>query len=248
MAGAAVLVCRGALAAGAGLVTLLAPRGARPRLGSLPAEVMVQDGGPGDRLDRLPADLRAYDAIAAGPGLGQRDPLPERLSSELSALWEGERRPVVFDADALPWTGPSRGKERVLTPHAGEAGRLLGIDASTVEADRAGWARHLAARGTVLLKGRFSLVAAEGFRLSINLTGGPVLATGGTGDVLTGVIGALLARGLTARNAARLGAYVHGRAADRLALRRGEGWRASDVAEEIPAAVDAIWGRPDAAA
>jgi NAD(P)H-hydrate epimerase len=242
MAGAAVLVCRGALAAGAGLVTLCAPRGARSRLGSLVPEVMVLDGGPGDRLEGLPSDLRAFDAIAAGPGVGAREALPERLASDLATLWAGDRRPAVFDADALLCTGPSRMAERVLTPHAGEAGRLLGIDASTVEADRVGWARHLAARGTVLLKGPFSLVAAEGTRLSINPTGGPVLASGGTGDVLTGIIGALLARGLAARDAARVGAFVHGVAADRLAGRRKEGWRASDVAREIPAAVTATWG------
>jgi len=242
MAGAAVLACRGALAAGAGLVTLCAPRGARGRFASLPPEVMMLEGGAGDRLEGLPTDLRAFDAIAAGPGLGAREALPERLASALTAVWRSDRRAVVFDADALPCTGPSRNAQRILTPHAGEAGRLLGIDASTVEADRVGWARHLTPRGTVVLKGPFSLVATEGHRVSINPTGGPVLASGGTGDVLTGIVGALLARGVPARDAARLATFVHGVAADRLALRRKDGWRASDVAKEIPAAVAATWG------
>ena len=242
MAGAAILACKGALAAGAGLVTLCAPRGARGRFASLPAEVMVLEGGPGDRLERLPEDLRAYDAIAAGPGLGAREPLPERLASDLTSLWRSDRRAAVFDADALPCTGPTKNAQRVLTPHAGEAGRLLGIDASTVEADRVGWARHLAERGTVVLKGPSSLVATEGRRVSINPTGGPVLASGGTGDVLTGILGALLARGVPAPDAARLATFVHGLAADRLAARREHGWRATDVAKEIPAAVAAIGG------
>ncbi len=242
MAGAAVLACKGALAAGAGLVTLYAPRGARGRFGSLPPEVMLLEGGSRDRLERLPTDLRPFDAIAAGPGVGAREPLPEKLASDLTALWQSDRRAAVFDADALPCTGPSRNAQRVLTPHAGEAGRLLGIDASTVEADRVGWARHLAARGTVVLKGPFSLVASEGKRVSINPTGGPVLASGGTGDVLTGIVGALLARGVPARDAARLATFVQGVAADRLAARRPEGWRATDIAKEIPAAVAATWG------
>ena len=149
---------------------------------------------------------------------------------------------MVFDADALPFTeAPHRSAPRVLTPHPGEAGRLLGSDAATVEADRLAAARALTARGTVVLKGPWSIVAAEGERPSFNPTGSPVLASGGTGDVLTGILGGLLVRGLTARDAARVGAFVHGRAATRLAARGAEGWTASDVVREIPATVAATW-------
>jgi NAD(P)H-hydrate repair Nnr-like enzyme with NAD(P)H-hydrate dehydratase domain len=91
-----------------------------------------------------------------------------------------------------------------------------------------------------LLKGPGTLVASPGLPTSVNPTGGPVLATGGAGDVLTGVIGALLARGASARDAARLGAWVHGDAADALAARRQEGWGASDVAAALPDAIQRL--------
>lgn len=115
---------------------------------------------------------------------------------------------------------------------------MLGVDARAVQADRWGAAAALLQRSpTVLLKGRRTLIAEAGRPIVVNPTGGPVLATGGSGDVLAGVIGALLARGLPARDAARLGAWVHGDAGDRLARRRGEGWGASDIAAAVPEAI-----------
>jgi NAD(P)H-hydrate epimerase len=241
MAGAAILVCRAALAAGVGLVTLCAPNGARPRLAALPAEVMLLDGGDGDRLGSLPDELDRFDAFAVGPGLGGGAPVAAGLGRALATWWSKDRRPMVFDADALAFTGKPASAPRILTPHSGEAGRLLGSDAAAVDADRLSAAGSLTARGAVLLKGRCTVVAADGERPSLNPTGSPVLATGGTGDVLTGLLGALLARGLAARDAARVGAFVHGRAAERLALRGAEGWTATDVVREIPATVAATW-------
>ncbi len=238
MSGAAILTCRGALAAGAGLVTLLAPRSAR--LAGIPPEVMVIDGGQGDVLSTIDADLSAFTAIATGPGLGGGEPLTPTLLQALKRLWRDETLPVVFDADALVATGEKAGGPRVITPHAGEAARLLGVSAAAVQGDRFRLAPKLATACTALLKGRNSLIATAGARTSVNPTGGPVLATAGSGDVLCGVVGALLARGQTARNAAVLGAYIHGAAGDILAEERSQGWTAGDIADALPRAIQAL--------
>lgn len=238
MAGAAVLCCRGALAAGAGLVTLVAPRGARPRLGALPPEVMVLDGGDGDRLAGL--DDRWRDgkaAVIAGPGLGGGEGLAGALAADLARWWREAVVPVVFDADALPCAIGAAAGPRVITPHPGEAGRLLGTDAAAVQADRFGAAAALADGRVALLKGRYTLVAAPGAPISVNPRNSPVLATGGSGDVLGGVIGGLLARGLGPRDAAILGAWVHGDAGCRLGAIRADGWTASDIAARVPEAL-----------
>src|SRR6185369_467574 len=107
----------------------------------------------------------------------------------------------------------------VLTPHPGEMGRLIGADAKTVQADRAGHARRFAAanRCTLLLKGARTVIADQSGHLWVNPTGNPGMASGGMGDVLSGIIGGLLAQGLSPAEAACLGAYLHGLAADRLA-------------------------------
>lgn len=233
MAGAAVLCCRGALAAGAGLVSLAAPRGALPRLAALPPEVMVQVSGDGDVL--APPDSAWLDrgtALVAGPGLGGGQPLPPHLADWLTALWRHETRPVLFDADALVCVSGRGAGERVCTPHPGEAARLLGTSIAEVQQDRVGSVRALAAHGTALLKGPWTLVC-DGDEVTANPTGNPVLATGGSGDVLAGIIGALLARGVPSSQAARLGAWVHGLAADRLAAQGDRGWTASDVAARV---------------
>lgn len=250
MAGAAVLCCRGALAAGAGLVTLLAPRGALSRLASLPPEVMVVPLGDGDVLapptSPLPA-LARPTAWVLGPGLGGGQPLSEPLDAWLAELWTSDERPVLADADALlPVAGPSASSvtasaPRVITPHPGEAARLLDSDVAAVQGDRFGAVQRLARPGrTALLKGPHTLIATPGQPLHVNATGNPVLATGGTGDVLAGVIGALLAAGLDGHTASTHGAFVHGLAADHLAGIRRRGWTAGDVADAIPGALDAL--------
>jgi hydroxyethylthiazole kinase-like uncharacterized protein yjeF len=244
MAGAAILTCEGALAAGVGLLTLAAPKGALVRMGQLPPEVMVIESGDGDRLKPLPdAALDRRDAVVAGPGLGGGfGDLPRETADWLRSIWSESPLPVLFDADALPCVVRKTGGPRVMTPHPGEAGRILGCSAADVQSDRFGSVQRLAEfQCTALLKGPYTLVSHPGHRISVNTTGGPVLATGGSGDVLAGVVGALLARGLTSRDAAILGAYVHGRAGDRLARRRIEGWRARDVAAEVPLALQEMW-------
>ena len=243
MAGAAILACEAALAAGVGLLTLAAPRGALVRMGQLPPEVMVIESGDGDRLAPLPeAALDRRTAIVAGPGLaGGYGDLPRQTADWLRSLWQDNGLPILFDADALTCVSKRVGGPRVITPHPGEAGRILGCSSIDIQRDRFDAARRLAEfQCTALLKGPHTLISHPGHAISVNTTGGPILATGGTGDVLSGLIGALLARGLNTRDAAILGAYVHGRAADRLGERRREGWRASDVANEIPETVRSL--------
>lgn len=242
MAGAAVLAATGALAAGAGLVTVAVPRAAIPRVVGLPPEVMVHVLGDGDGLPGAP-DPERFQAVVAGPGLGGGAPLDAGMQSTLERWWGRSSTALLFDADALEATHAAPpSAPRVLTPHPGEAARLLASSVAEVQADRFAATSELAARGTVLLKGRHSLIGHPGAPTSINATGHPALATAGSGDVLSGVIGALLARGVSARDAARLGAWVHGIAGEQLGERQREGVRASEVAAQIPAAVATLRG------
>jgi len=241
MAGAAVLASSAAVRGGAGLVTLAVPRGAVPRLGALPPEVMVAVTGEGDTLTALPTgDVWARaTVIAVGPGLGGGAPLAPALIRQLRALWTDDARPVVFDADAIVAVERSP-QPRVLTPHPGEATRILGGTVDDVQRDRLTSARRLAGFGVALLKGRGTLIAQADAPIVFNPTGGPILATGGSGDVLTGLIGALLARSLAPRDAAFVGAYVHGLAAEELARVAPEGWGASDLVAVLPATIASL--------
>jgi hydroxyethylthiazole kinase-like uncharacterized protein yjeF len=131
----------------------------------------------------------------------------------------------------------------VLTPHPGEAARLLGSDAAAINRDRLGAARLLAAEtgSVVLLKGAGSVVASPEGGALVNPTGGPALASGGTGDVLTGIVAALLAQGVAAFEAAALAAYLHGYAADRISEVQGaSGLLAADLLRELPAAAQRL--------
>jgi hydroxyethylthiazole kinase-like uncharacterized protein yjeF len=241
--GAALLSALGALRSGVGLVTIAAPRALAPIYASALPEVMcalLEDGGAGElqagHLDELLREIAARDALVLGPGLGQR----EGASSVARALATRAGVAAVIDADALnAFAGEPEGLRadapRILTPHPGEAARLLGSSTPAVQADRAAAARALAARSgaVVVLKGARTVVAAPDGALSINPTGGPGLAAGGSGDVLAGALGALLARGLGAWDAARLGVYLHGRAGD---LGPAQGGLASELAARLPAA------------
>ena len=155
------------------------------------------------------------------------------------------RSPVVVDADALnAFAGKAAGladrkADAVLTPHAGEFTRLEGVGTRELEADRLGHTRTLArdADAIALLKGSRTIVADQAGVARINPTGSAVLATAGSGDVLTGMIGGLLARGLAAVDAASAGAYVHGVAGTVAGRRSGDGTLAGDIAAAIPEAV-----------
>lgn len=232
MAGAGVLVCLGALAVGCGLVTLCARPETLPRLARLPAAVMVHVEPLRDSLER------AFDRgpAAIGPGIGGGRPLDPACQEGLRHVREHGRQ-VVLDADALFEPGGPVGEGVVRTPHPGEARRLLG---APVEPDRFGAARELALQGGVsVLKGRYSLVASSN-GVSVNPTNSSVLATAGSGDVLTGVIGGLLAKGVAPWDAARAGVWLHGRAGELLEARRPDGWTAEDIAAAVPQAIEAL--------
>jgi NAD(P)H-hydrate epimerase len=247
--GAAALAARAAGRSGAGLVTLACPAGLNDVLETLCTEAMtvpVADT-PGRGLsataeDTLLALAHERDVVALGPGLG-RDPDTEALVQAFAKRCE---RPLVLDADGLnALSGDAsvllgRAAPTWLTPHPGEAARLLDTRAADVNRDRLGAARELARRSGafVLLKGAPSVSATpEGFA-SVNTTGGPALGTGGTGDVLTGVLAALVGQGTAAQDAGPLAAWLHGAAGDRIARRQGDaGLLASELADALPAAL-----------
>ncbi|WP_124269639.1 NAD(P)H-hydrate dehydratase [Streptomyces sp. ADI96-02] len=224
--GAAVLAVAGALHGGAGAVRYVGP-GADAVIGRFP-ETLVH-AGPPSKAGRV-------QSWVAGPGLGDGPGAQEAVADVLAA-----DVPVLVDADGLRFLEPARVRTRtaptVLTPHAGEAAALLGVSREEVENGRLAAVRELAARyrATVLLKGSTTLVAeARDTPVRVNPTGTSWLATAGSGDVLSGLTGSLLAAGLAPRDAASVGAYLHG-----LAARHGSDGApvsAQDVAAGIPAA------------
>jgi NAD(P)H-hydrate epimerase len=253
--GAAHLALTGALRGGAGLVTLAARAEALPLALAGRPEAMslaLPGDGPLVRADlgALLAAAKGADALVAGPGI----PRGPETGELLRALVERARVPAVLDADALnaladqpELVGALAGLEvpLVLTPHPGEMARLCGTTIEAVQADRIALAadRARAWGATVVLKGAGTVVAAPGRPPAVIPTGNAGLATGGTGDVLAGLVGALLAGGLPPFDAARAGAWVHGRAGDLAARRFGQrGLVAGDLGEAI-GQVWAEWGR-----
>ena len=239
--GAAALAARGALRAGAGLVTLACPRAVLPVLALQVTEAMTLPIGEadlpsfvgGETLERLVAEAALRDVVVVGPGIGTA----AETTRCIRDLLRRSDRPAVVDADGLNAFGAdlealAHRAPRVLTPHPGEAARLLGCAAAEIQRDRAAAARLLARRSgaVVVLKGARSVIADPDGRLWINPSGGPGLASGGTGDVLAGVIGGLLAQGILARDAAIVGTYLHGRAGEA----RPVGLLAREVADGIP--------------
>lgn len=232
MLGAAVLCARAAARSGAGLVRVSLPAALCSLLPLAVPEATTCTRSVG-AVRRHAAEA---DAVVVGPGLTAAASTRALVRSALAAA----TRPVVLDADALNVSAPlvapfDAQAEVVLTPHPGEAARLLGSSTAAVQADRVGAVEALCARsgGVVLLKGPRTLVS-DGARFYENDTGNPGMATGGAGDVLAGLLGALLARGLSAFDAACLAARVHGAAGDRVARSRGvEGLIASDLCDAI---------------
>jgi len=188
--------------------------------------------------------LGQCDALAIGPGLGT-DP---ETAKAVRVLTVSARRGTVIDADGLNalaldpeslLTLRDAAAPRILTPHPGEAARLLGVTTQEIQADRLAAVRTLAERSgaVVVLKGHRTLVAKTDGTVAVNTTGNPGMATAGSGDVLTGLLAALLARGLDAFAAARLGVFLHGDAGDRTAQRLGQdAMTASDILADLSAA------------
>jgi NAD(P)H-hydrate epimerase len=257
--GAGLLAAEAAGRVGAGLTTLAVPASLLPVLESRVWEAMttaLPDGGDGSAAvgdgRALDTALAGRAAVVCGPGLGQA-PLTRALVAEVV------RRtpvPLVLDADGLncvAGTGllTERPAPTILTPHPGEMARLLGTDVPGVQRDRLRAARTLAeaVRAVVVLKGAHTVIAAPDGGVAISPTGNPGMASGGTGDVLAGVLGGLLAQGLAPFDAAVLGVFAHGAAADAVAARQGEvGLLARDVVAELPSTLARLQAaaRPDA--
>ena len=209
MMGAPLLVARAAMRAGSGYVRLAAPEDVPP--GNEAVVVLRPASG---WASALAGEVERCRAVVVGPGLGRGDD----VTREVRSLVATADKPMVIDADGLnALAGDAAGvlsqrrAPTVLTPHDGEFARLAGDD---VGADRIGEARALAAAtgAVVLLKGSTTVVAAPDGRVLVSVTGGPQLAMAGTGDVLSGIIGAFLARGVDAWRAAAAAAHVHGAA------------------------------------
>jgi NAD(P)H-hydrate epimerase len=246
--GAAHLAGMGALRSGAGLVTVATPRSVQPIVASLAPEYMseaLSETSQG-RLDAGAIDqvlAMQRDVIAVGPGIGVDDGTREFMW----ALLERAGVPLVVDADGLnAFDGePARlvareGQTVIITPHPGEMARLLGISAADVQANRLEMAVNFATthRLYVVLKGSRTLIATPQGAVHVNLTGNPGMASGGTGDVLTGAIAGWLAQVMDAELACRLGVYLHGLAGDLADADVGEvAMTASDVLDHLGDAV-----------
>jgi ADP-dependent NAD(P)H-hydrate dehydratase / NAD(P)H-hydrate epimerase len=242
--GAALLSAHGAQRAGAGLVTIASSPAVADALDHRVLEAMTARIDPAAPAESLKVMLERCDVAVVGPGLG----LDAAAREVVDAVVFGFAGPKVIDADAIShFKGRAaelrRAQGVVLTPHAGELGRLLGVDYREIEDDRFGAvARAVDLTGAVvLLKGRYSIVGAPGALPLINPTGGPVLATGGSGDVLSGIIGALACE-VEPRVAAYAGAFLHGAAADVWARARGaeRGMLAHELADALPETLGAV--------
>ena len=244
--GAACLCAQGALRAGAGLVTVASPRSSQFVLAQKLTEAMTEgiaetpEGQPApEAFDQLMSLVEGKKAICIGPGFGTSE----------SALTVSQKMavycpvPMVMDADSLT---ALKGcieilKEavapRILTPHPGEMARMLECTTKEVQDNRIGVARRVAMEtgATVVLKGMATVVASPEGLVTLNTTGNPGMGTGGMGDTLTGIIGALLAQGYSSWDAARIGVYVHGLSADYAKRTKGTyGYTATEAAEFLP--------------
>ena len=233
MVGAVLLSARAALLSGVGRVYAACLSNNAPSVDMLHPEIMFRK--PADLID-----LVQLDSIVIGPGLGQ-----SQEAIELLEFWLSQNLKVLIDADALNLIAKhshltaickNRRAETVITPHAGEAARLLGVASEDIQQNRTKSALKLAQilHATCVLKGANTLVAHDDDNYFINTTGNVGLASGGTGDVLSGIIGSFLAQGLNGLDAAKLCVFVHGAAADAL-VEKGvgpAGLTASEVAIE----------------
>ncbi len=235
MTGAACLSALAAFRADAGYVTLAVPQAALPAAEALALEPVKVGWSDADAVETIARAAERATALAIGPGLGRSDERRALVRELLRTL----RIPAVVDADALFGLEPvERDAPTVLTPHAGELARLLGSESDWVNAHRLAAAQQGADRfgAIVALKGADTIVAAPGSGVIVCDLGPPALATAGTGDVLTGVVGAFLAKGLEPQLAAAAAAVVHAQAAE-LAPQRA-GLVASDLLAGLPAALE----------
>ena len=239
MAGAAVFATRAAIKSGSGLVYTCTAREIFPVL-----QISVPEGIC-KSWDKVKENLMQYDAIAIGPGMGVSEETKDILHHVLSKY----RGPVIIDADGLnaiaaeeelqTLVSETRAKV-IMTPHVGEARRLLGGQADSGDLIREELAEALTLkyRCVVVMKGAGTIVALSEEAAYINTTGNPGMATAGSGDVLTGIIASFAGQGMAAGDAARAGVFVHGLAGDLAAEYFGEyGLTASNIADYVPFAL-----------
>jgi hydroxyethylthiazole kinase-like uncharacterized protein yjeF len=254
--GAAHLAAMGALKSGAGLVTVATPRGCLPIVASMAPEFMTEplnEGADGllsaDAVDQV-LELN-HDVLACGPGLGRSPAVAEFVR----AILDRASVPVILDADAISVLAddPERlmGREErevIITPHPGEMARLIGAPVEEVQANRIQVAADFASthRIYVVLKGHRTLIATPEGHVFINPTGNPGMATGGTGDILTGMIAAWLAQLLDAEAACRLAVFLHGAAGDLAEGVEGQvGMTATDLLAQLPQALTILAGKKE---
>ena len=250
--GAAAMVCQAALRVGTGLVTLGIPESLNPILAEKLTEAMTEPLpetrektlGP-SAFSRVMELCERKTALALGPGLSTH---PETVKF-VQKLVRSTPLPAVIDADGLnAFAGKTdglrkSGRNLILTPHPGEMARMLGVPVTEVQQNRTHAAREFSRKhGVVLvLKGARSLVAGPEGDLFINPTGNPGMASGGMGDILTGMVGGFLAQGIPPLEAAKLGVYLHGLVGDYVAHLKGQrGILAMDLAEETPKVLRAL--------
>jgi NAD(P)H-hydrate epimerase len=244
--GAACLAARGALKVGTGLVTVALPRSLTSIVVSGLPEAMTEplaetEAGTisKDALSQLEKALEGKTALAIGPGVST---LPE-VGEVIREVIAKSGVPILLDADGLTHLARNRSllkgrsSQTVITPHPGELARIFNTSPAEIQSDRIGSARRAAREleARVVLKGARTVIAEPEGEVFINPTGNRGMAQGGMGDVLTGMIGGLLAQGLSLSDASCLGVYLHGMAGDRIAGRQGPvGILASELADEIP--------------
>jgi NAD(P)H-hydrate epimerase len=234
MPGAVRLCGEAALRAGAGIVTIATDASQAATMVATRPELMAHGVAAADDLPRL---LEKADVVAFGPGLGRSD-----WAASLVALLKQDERPSVWDADALNWLAesPEFCGHRIITPHPGEAGRLLGCTTSEVQADRRKALMDLRGRygGVAVLKGSGTLVSSASGVPWLCAAGNPGMAGPGMGDVLTGIIAALLAQGLALEDAAAVGVTVHAKAGDLAAAAGERGLIASELLDKLRAVIN----------
>ncbi len=233
--GAAVLTARGAQRAQPGLITLHTPEAVYQAVAAQLQAVMVSVWRPNQKWSGH------YDAILAGPGLAA-DNLPEVMKSLVRELWQHLPAPMIVDASALDWLAGTKPEHtefvRVVTPHPGEAARLLGTTAAQVQANRTDALREISAKlgnCRVVLKGQQTLIGRSTGSIVVNSSGNPQLAQGGSGDVLAGYLAGLLAQPAMQADPLKTisyGVWQHGDAADRLSRARSN-WVVEELAAEI---------------
>ena len=250
MTGAPVMAAQAALRCGAGLVTLAVPEAIYFIAACKLTEGMVHPLPESSRgtfstgsLSTLTALIAKASVLAVGPGLSQ-EPSAQRFAQ---ALISKARLPIVLDADGInAFAGSARKKlarsaaPLVITPHPGEMARLLGTTVGVIQRDRAGVAKKVARelKAVVVLKGHRTVVASPRGEWYVNMTGNPGMATAGMGDLLTGMIAALIGQGMAPFPAARAGVYLHGLAGDLSAKWVGQiSLTAGDVLAELPHAI-----------